>query len=165
MAMDCDGVLTDGSVWYTETGDELKRFSIRDGLGVRLWTGAGLPAAIVTGRGGAPVRRRAEELGIAHVLEGVGDKARAVGLLAEATGVEPGRMAYVGDDWPDLALMGLVGYPVAVADAEPAVLEAAAWVSGRGGGRGAVRDVVEHLLRARGVLAEEGWAGRPSLRG
>jgi len=156
LAMDCDGVLTDGAVWFTEHGDELKRFSTRDGLGVRLWTDAGLPAAIVTGRGGAPVRRRARELGIAHVLEGVRDKAHAAAALAEATGVEPRHTAYAADDWPDLPLMRLVGYPVAVADAEPAVIEAAAWVTNRPGGNGAVRDLVEHLLAARGQTPDPG---------
>lgn len=158
LAMDCDGVLTDGAVWFTEQGDELKRFCTRDGLGVRLWTDAGRPAAIITGRGGAPVRRRAEELGIAHVLEGVRDKAEALRTLAEVTGVDPARMAYAADDWPDLPAMRLVGYPVAVADAEPAILDAAAWVTPRPGGAGAIRDLVEHLLRARNALAEPGSA-------
>ncbi|MEM1329345.1 MAG: HAD hydrolase family protein [Planctomycetota bacterium] len=160
LSLDVDGVLTDGGITYSAS-DELKSFTSRDGFGLRLWQRAGGRVAIVTGRGGDAVRRRAEELGITTLLERVSDKAEAVSKLTEQTGVAPERMTHVGDDWPDLALFRLVGYPVAVADAEPLVREHAAWVTPRAGGRGAVRDVVNHLLSARGVLDELAthWTG------
>ncbi|MEM0984483.1 MAG: HAD hydrolase family protein [Planctomycetota bacterium] len=158
LAMDCDGVLTDGSIWLTDDGHELKRFSARDGYGVRLWTDAGYQAAIVTGRGGAHVKRRAEELGIEHVFERVGDKAEFASRLAAATGVGVEAIAYIGDDWPDIRLMNKVGFPAAPADAEPPVIEAAAWTSTRKGGHGAVRELAEHLLREKGELPSPGAA-------
>lgn len=155
LVLDVDGVLTDGSIVYADDGRELKRFSSRDGFGLGLWHGAGYRSAIITGRGGAAVRRRAEELGVAEVVEGSKDKARDLEALAERLGVKPDHCAYVGDDWPDIAAMRIAGYPIAVGDAEAAVIETAAWVTPRPGGRGAVRDAVEHLLGAKGEL------GRP----
>jgi 3-deoxy-D-manno-octulosonate 8-phosphate phosphatase (KDO 8-P phosphatase) len=110
--------------------------------------------AIITGRSGQAVRRRAEELGIDHVLSGIERKGEAFeGLLAEL-GMTASEAAMVGDDLPDLPVLARCGYPVAVRDAAPEVIAVAAWVTSQPGGRGAVREVVEHLLRARGAWAD-----------
>lgn len=154
LVLDVDGVMTDGSIVYDDAGRELKSFSVRDGFAIRLWREAGFAAAIITTRGGEAVRRRAAELKIVHVYEGAHDKAEAVGRLAAESGVPLVEMACLGDDWPDLAMMRLVGYPMAVSDAEPLVRERARHVTARPGGRGAVRDAVEHLLEARGLMGE-----------
>lgn len=152
LCLDVDGVLTDGSITYSSSGDELKTFLSRDGYGLRMWLASGHHAAIVTGRGGEAVRRRAQELGIAPVIEGSSNKAAALDEVCAHCGVRPDQVAHVGDDWPDLAIMNLCGYPISVADAEPLVKSAAAWITPRPGGRGAVRDACEHLLAASGKL-------------
>ncbi|MEZ6243801.1 MAG: HAD hydrolase family protein [Phycisphaerales bacterium] len=156
LVLDVDGVMTDGSIVYDDDGRgrEIKAFSVRDGFGVRLWREAGFAAAIITTRGGEHVRRRAAELQIEHVYEGAHDKGEVVRRLATESGVSLGEMACLGDDWPDLAMMRLVGYPMAVADAEPLVRERASYITTRPGGRGAVRDAVEHLLEGRGLMGE-----------
>ncbi len=154
LVLDVDGVMTDGSIVYDEQGRELKFFSVRDGFGIRLWKEAGFGVAVITARGGAHVRRRCEELGIEHVIEGSKNKGEAIDALSERTGVPPGEMACLGDDWPDLAMFGRVGYPMAVADAEELVRERARYITERSGGRGAVREAVEHLLIARGLMGE-----------
>jgi 3-deoxy-D-manno-octulosonate 8-phosphate phosphatase (KDO 8-P phosphatase) len=152
LCLDVDGVLTDGSILLDDHGVETKRFFVRDGTGLRAWQRAGGTVAIITGRSGDAVRRRADELGIDRVLSGVERKGRAFeGLLAEL-GMTADEAAMVGDDLPDLPVMARCGYPVAVRDAAPEVHDVAAWVTSFPGGRGAVREVVEHLLKARG-----GW--------
>lgn len=161
LVMDVDGVLTPGEIIYDNEGRELKRFDVRDGFGLKLWHTAGFASAIITGRGGPMVSRRADELGITHHMHRVSDKGAAMRQLAEQTGVPTARMAYIGDDWPDLPAMHHAGLPAAPADAEAPVLETAAWVSTRPGGRGAVRELVEHLLRGKGLyeglLARHGY--------
>lgn len=152
LVLDVDGVLTDGSIVYDDRGAETKTFNVRDGFGVKLWIEAGGACAIVTRRGGEAVRRRAAELGIEHVIEGAGDKGDAVQEICRRTRVPPDRAAYLADDWPDLAAMRLVAYPMAVADADPRVRERARFVTRAPGGRGAVREAVEHLLEARDAL-------------
>lgn len=152
LVLDVDGVLTDGSVLLDDDGRETKRFNIRDGFGLRMWQAQGFRAAVVTGRIGRAVQHRMNELGIGEVVQGSKDKAAALAGLVQRTGIPPSRMAYLGDDWPDLPIMRLVGYPMAVADAEDAVRGAALFVTGRQGGRGAVREAVEHLLAAKGLL-------------
>ncbi len=152
LVLDVDGVMTDGSIVYDDQGREIKAFSVRDGFGIRLWHEAGFETAILTARGGGHVRRRAEELKIARVIEGERDKGAAVERLSAEAGVPLAAMACLGDDWPDLAMMNRVGYPMAVADAEALVRERARHVTARPGGRGAVRDACEHLLAARGLM-------------
>ena len=150
LVLDADGVLTDGSIIYSDGGREFQRFSSRDGFGLQRWRRAGLRAAVITGRGGPALIRRMNELGVGHVVQGSKNKDADLRALAERLGVPLDACAYVGDDWPDIAAMKLAGYAIAVADAEPAVIEAADWVTRRPGGRGAVRDAVDHLLSARG---------------
>ena len=152
LILDVDGVLTDGSILYDDRAAEIKTFNVRDGFGVRLWREAGGTCAIVTSRGGEAVRRRAAELGIDPVVEEASDKGEAVHEVCRRTGIPPDRAAYLADDWPDLSAMRLVAYPMAVADADPRVRERARFVTRAPGGRGAVREAVEHLLEARDAL-------------
>lgn len=153
LVLDVDGVLTDGSIIYSDDGHEIKRFYTRDGFGLKTWLRAGFDAAVITGRGGAALARRMNEIGVKHVVEHSRDKDADLRGLCERLGVPLSSCAFVGDDWPDLAAMRLAGYAIAVADAEPAVIELADWVTPRPGGRGAVRDAVEHLLGAHGISA------------
>lgn len=154
LVLDVDGVLTDGSIVYDDAGHEIKSFHVRDGVGIRSWQRLGFMAAILTGRGGGAVERRAEELGISLLRQGSSDKGAAFLEMCREAGVEPRDAAFVGDDWPDLAPMRACGYPIAVADAAEAVRSIAAFVTSTPGGRGAVREAVEHLLEARGLLTE-----------
>ncbi len=150
LCLDVDGVLTDGSVLIDDAGVETKRFFVRDGTAIRMWQRHGGMIAIITGRRGPALRHRADELGIEHLLEGVDRKGEAFDALLEALGVEAVEAAMVGDDLPDLPILERCGYPVAVADAAAEIVEAACHVTTATGGRGAVREVVELLLKAKG---------------
>ncbi|MGE3109089.1 MAG: KdsC family phosphatase [Phycisphaerales bacterium] len=152
LVLDVDGVLTDGSIYLNDDGRETKRFNVRDGFGLRLWMRLGWRVAIITGRSGQSLRHRARELGIDLIVQGSTDKAEAIRELSRRTSIDPRRMAFVGDDWPDLPALHAVGFPVAVADADPAVLTCAAFVTQRPGGHGAVREVVEHLILRKGLM-------------
>ncbi len=154
LVLDVDGVLTDGRVTLGSGELETKSFSTRDGFGLTLWRRAGLRSAIITGRTSEAVERRAAELRIDDVVQGSTDKLADLKRLCARRGIELSRVAFIGDDWPDLPPMRAVGLPVAVADAEPELRARAAYVTPRPGGRGAVRDAVNHLLGARGALAE-----------
>jgi 3-deoxy-D-manno-octulosonate 8-phosphate phosphatase (KDO 8-P phosphatase) len=149
VAMDVDGVLTDGGIWYTDQGDELKRFDVRDGQGLVLLRDAGVVTAIVTRRRSQIVERRARELGIVEVHQDAADKAAVVQDLLKRHGVRAADACYVGDDLGDLPAMALVGVPVAVADAVAAVRRAAAYVTRAHGGRGAIRELCDLILSAR----------------
>ena len=153
LVLDVDGVLTDGSIYYGNSGEELKAFSIRDGLGIKLLQRVGVQVAIITGRRSEIVARRARELGIAEVVQGREDKRAALEELCDRLELSLSDCAYMGDDLPDLGAIRAVGLGMTVADAERAVAEAAAWQSRRGGGRGAVREACEFILEARGELA------------
>jgi 3-deoxy-D-manno-octulosonate 8-phosphate phosphatase (KDO 8-P phosphatase) len=152
VAMDVDGTLTDGAIMIGDGGELFKRFSVRDGLGLRLLVDAGIELAIVTGRESRIVVQRAAELGISRVHQGVSDKAGVLEWLCRDLGVDVSRAAFVGDDWPDLAAMRICGFAAAPADAEPSVLACAHWVAPRSGGKGAIRDIAEFILRAQGLL-------------
>ena len=150
LLLDVDGVLTDGGVTWTDAGVEQKTFNIRDGLGLRLWQRVGGRVGIVTGRSSRVVQLRAEELGIGIVRQGVEDKLETTAAILAECGVAWEQAAFVGDDLPDLAVMTRCGVGVAVANAAPEVLEAAAIVTRLPGGQGAVREVIEQMLKARG---------------
>lgn len=150
VALDVDGVLTDGSIHLDADGRELKRFHVADGLGIKHLRDQGLEVAIISGRASPAVAARARELGIAHVHQGVPDKLAVLGQLLEQLGLTPGQVAYMGDDLPDLTVLRQVGFAVAPADARPEALAAARWVTRAPGGQGAVRELAEHLLRAQG---------------
>jgi len=150
LALDVDGVLTDGTLHFDRDGDAGKSFSVRDGFGLRLLSEAGIELAIITGRKSGSVRARALELGITRVLEEVRDKAAALRGLAHDCGVELDSVAYLGDDWPDLTALQIAGLAAAPADAEPDVRALCHWISSRPGGQGAVREFAETLLEWRG---------------
>jgi 3-deoxy-D-manno-octulosonate 8-phosphate phosphatase (KDO 8-P phosphatase) len=149
LLLDVDGVLTDGGLYYLEGGGYAVRFDIKDGLGIARAVRDGLVVGVVSGRATPQARRRAEELGIQEIHLGVRDKASVLSEILTRRSIEPGEACFVGDDLIDLPAMELVGLPVAVADAVSEVRDAAAWVTSRPGGRGAVREVLDMLERAR----------------
>ena len=151
LLLDVDGVLTDGMVTWDNNGIEQKAFHIRDGLGIKLWARSGGLTGIVTGRSSHVVAVRAGELDIGIVRQGVGDKKATVQAILQEQGLDWSEAAFVGDDLPDLACVMACGIGVAVADACRELREAADIVTVAGGGRGAVREVVERMLQARGV--------------
>ena len=151
LCLDVDGVLTDGSILLDDQGHETKRFFVRDGTALRAWQRAGGVVAIITGRGGRAVERRARELGIDLVRTSVDRKGPVFEALLGELGMTAEEAAMVGDDLPDLPVLERCGYPVAVRDAVAEVRAAARFVTEQPGGRGAVREVVETLLEAQGV--------------
>ncbi len=150
LCLDVDGVLTDGSIHLDDGGVETKRFHVRDGTGIRIWARLGYHVALITGRSGKALQHRAVELDIRHVIQGSTDKARALQELLDELSLKPSQAAILADDLPDLPMMRKAGYAMAVADAVPEVRQAAEFVTTRAGGDGAVREAVEHLLRAKG---------------
>jgi YrbI family 3-deoxy-D-manno-octulosonate 8-phosphate phosphatase len=149
LLLDVDGVLTDGGIIYGDDGVELKVFHVRDGSALKLWHSAGKRSAILSGRSSRVVEVRAAELGVAVVLQGAGDKWPAYQRILTEMAVRPEQVCYIGDDIPDLAILGQCGFAVAVADACPEVRGAAHYVTRARGGRGAVRDTVELILRCQ----------------
>ena len=149
LVLDVDGVLTDGTLVYGPEGEEVKRFHVRDGYALVAARRAGLAVAVISGRASAAVTRRLAELEIEEVHQGVGDKAARLAELIARLGRVRGEIAAMGDDLPDLPLMNAAGLALAPADAVPEVRRAADWVSRQPGGRGAVREAVELILRAR----------------
>lgn len=149
VVLDIDGVLTDGRVVYGAE-EELQAFDVRDGLGVKLLLREGLELAWISGRGCAATRRRAEELGVRELHLRTGPKGAVLAALQERLGVAPAETVAMGDDLPDLALAALAGVFAAPADAHPEVRARAQLVCAARGGRGAVRELAEAMLRARG---------------
>jgi 3-deoxy-D-manno-octulosonate 8-phosphate phosphatase (KDO 8-P phosphatase) len=148
LVLDVDGVLTDGRLFISPAGEEFKVFHVRDGSGLVAVQRAGVTVAIISGRDCEAVTRRAGELGIRHVRQGVADKAQELAALMRELGVSPAETACVGDDTPDLPMLEAAGLAVAVSDAHPALKPVAHWVTPSPGGRGAVRDVCDLLLTA-----------------
>lgn len=150
LVLDVDGVLTDGRLYYGARGEALKVFHVRDGLGLKRLAAAGVKVAVISGRRSSMVSRRCRELGIRHLLQGVDDKLAAFRRLLRQLDLSSGACACIGDDLPDVPLMREVGLSFAVADAHPQALRAAHRVTRLPGGHGAVREVCDHLLGARG---------------
>jgi len=150
LVLDVDGVLTDGTFLLTHGGEEWKAFHASDGLGLRLLRDAGVKVVLLSGRRSGAVERRAEELGLDGLVQGRDDKAAALYELGTRYGVAPAEIAYMGDDLVDLPAMRAAGFSAAPANARPEVREAAAWIAPSPGGKGAVRDLCEHLLRLMG---------------
>ncbi|MDO1528289.1 HAD hydrolase family protein [Fulvimonas sp. R45] len=155
VAFDVDGTLTDGRLWYGEDGRETKVFHVHDGLGLKRLQANGMQVAFITARISHPVALRAEELEIAHVYQGQGDKRACLLQLLEALGLAPEHAAFVGDDLPDLPPMRVAGLAVAVANAHPWVAEAAHWQTRLAGGMGAAREVCDLILHAQGKAGAE----------
>src|ERR1700733_9580838 len=149
VALDVDGVLTDGSLYFSGRGETFKVFHARDGHGIKLLMSSGVQVAALSGRRSAAVTARMRELKVRHVIQGCKDKVAALERLTQRLGVEPLACACICDDTSDLPLMSAVGFAAAVADAHPVVRAAAHWVSKAPGGRGAVRELCDALLRAR----------------
>jgi len=148
---DVDGVLTSGLVALDAAGGRMGFFSVRDGMGVTLGLHAGLEFAVVSGARSPALRARAAELGLRHVHEGVADKGACVVALQRELGCDRTATLYVGDDVNDLSAFRAAGVAVAVADAAPEVRAAADWVTRSPGGAGALREVVDAVLRAHGT--------------
>ena len=144
--MDCDGVLTDGRLYFGLTGEELKVFDVRDGQGIVMWHQAGFRSGIITGRNSPIVDLRASSLRIEFVRQGVKDKTVVLDELLGLAEITRDEVAFIGDDLPDLEVMRSVGLAVAVADAMDVVKEAAFYVTEQKGGRGAVRELIDLLL-------------------
>jgi 3-deoxy-D-manno-octulosonate 8-phosphate phosphatase (KDO 8-P phosphatase) len=145
---DVDGVMTTGQLWFDASGGEIKQFHVRDGMAIKIWQSSGMGFGIVSSRNSPAVARRAAEIGITHILQGVDPKLPAVVQLLDSMGIAPQQVAYIGDDLPDLPVMRYVGLSVAPADACDDVLAEAIWVLQTGGGCGAIRELVQRLMRA-----------------
>lgn len=146
---DVDGVLTDGGIILDNQGIEIKRFHVRDGMGIRLWQKAGYRFGLITHRSSHIVKMRVAELGIELVRQGIDDKMAALREVASELHLALNEVCYLGDDLPDLSLMRVVGLGVAVADACPELRQAAHYVTNLPGGTGAVREVVEMILKVQ----------------
>lgn len=155
LILDVDGVMTDGRLYYADSGPtgsrEFKAFYAQDGAAIKMLQAAGIPVAIISGRVSEATARRARELGIAHVHQGVEDKTAALRSLCEASGIAAERMAHAGDDIPDLPLFDRVGMRLSVADAHPEVASRADYVTAAAGGAGAVREICHLILIANGL--------------
>ena len=150
LILDVDGVLTDGRLYFGPKGETLKVFHVRDGHGLKMAQRAGIEVAFVSGRRSDAAYHRAIELGISRFHEGVRDKVAVMEEIMAAMQIQPAEVAAVGDDVVDLPIMSRAGLAVAVADAVPEVVAAAHWVTSLPGGRGAVREVCDLLLKAQG---------------
>ena len=151
---DVDGVLTDGGIIFDNEGIETKRFHIRDGLGIKLWQRTGMHFGIVTGRSSNIVQIRAQELGVKIIRQGFEEKLPIVRDIISELMLSPDQVCYIGDDLPDIPAMEYVGLPVAVADAAVDVRNVATYIAESRGGQGAVREVIERILRIQDRWAE-----------
>ncbi|MCV6606315.1 MAG: HAD-IIIA family hydrolase [Porticoccaceae bacterium] len=152
LLLDVDGVLTDGKLYYSESGSEAKAFNIQDGQGIKLLQRNGIEVGIITGRSSKLLARRASELGIERVVQGREDKLTALNELLETCDYQLEEIAHVGDDLPDVAVIRRVGLGVAVANANHFVAQHALWQTSVAGGNGAIREVAELILSAQGKL-------------
>ena len=150
VVLDVDGVLTDGSIWTGENGEAVKRFSTRDGLGIKMLQAAGIPVAILTGRNSKQTAARAKELGIESIQQGKLFKTDAWHEILRAHNLTPNECAYMGDDVPDIPVLSATGLAAAPADAMPEIATMVHWVSPKKGGNGAVRSFAELILKAQG---------------
>jgi 3-deoxy-D-manno-octulosonate 8-phosphate phosphatase (KDO 8-P phosphatase) len=152
MVFDVDGVMTDGGLYFGEHGEALKRFHVLDGHGLSLLREGGVAVALVTGRSGPILARRAAELGIAEVMQGIRDKGAALAELGQRLGISLEDTGFMGDDTIDITAMQRVRFAASVPHAPAYVAQAAHWISTAGGGNGAVRECCDLLLAAQGRL-------------
>ena len=155
VALDVDGVLTDGGLWWGPGGEEWKRFCFADIMGVSLARRAGLELALISGENSPLVDRYAEKMHIRHIMKGCRDKASALREFAAAARIELAEICYMGDDVNDLPAMQIAGFSAAPANAARDVLARADFIAKSAGGNGAVRELVEALLAARGLSAQD----------
>lgn len=151
LLLDVDGVLTDGSITYTDTGEQIKSFNVKDGLGIRLLMEAGVEVGIVTARISGALRHRCDNLGITLVVDGTKDKAKALDSISASTQINTAHIAFMGDDLIDLPAMTRAGFALTVADAPAEVKTRADMITDLPGGKGAVRQACEAILKAKGL--------------
>jgi 3-deoxy-D-manno-octulosonate 8-phosphate phosphatase (KDO 8-P phosphatase) len=149
---DVDGVLTDGGLHYSDSGEETKVFDVRDGHGMKVLQSTGVELAIITSRKSGCVARRAENLGIELLFQGVENKLDAFNALASRLKLEHAQCAYMGDDWIDLPVLTRCGFAVSVPEAPAVVRSRVHYVTGAGGGHGAVREACELIMQAQGTF-------------
>ncbi|MCG6892640.1 MAG: HAD hydrolase family protein [Desulfobacteraceae bacterium] len=154
LAMDVDGVLTDGRITYGDAGIETKTFHVHDGLGIRLLLHHGIRVCVVTGRRSEALQRRCRELGIDAVFDGVSDKAAVMDEIRSRWQLAEEDIACMGDDLPDMAMMEQAGLRIAVADAREPVKSMADVVTRSAGGKGAVREICDRILKSQGKWEE-----------
>jgi 3-deoxy-D-manno-octulosonate 8-phosphate phosphatase (KDO 8-P phosphatase) len=152
LLLDVDGVLTDGRLYYGNSGEEMKAFNIQDGLGIKLLQQGGVQVGIITGRVSALLQRRADELGIDPVIQGREDKLTALNELLQTMDISMDEIAFMGDDLPDLAVIRRVGLGITPANGSTTNASRALWQTAKSGGHGAVREVAETILEAQGKL-------------
>lgn len=152
LLIDCDGVLTDGKLYYSANGEELKVFHVRDGQGIVMWHEAGFHSGIISGRSSEIVQKRADELGIHHVKQGSKDKSVCFEEILAKSKVSAKEVAFIGDDVQDIVLFEKVGLPIAVADAHKKVFPYIIYRTNSAGGFGAVREVIDLLLKAKEIV-------------
>jgi 3-deoxy-D-manno-octulosonate 8-phosphate phosphatase (KDO 8-P phosphatase) len=154
LLLDVDGVLTDGSISYTDEGVEVKTFNAKDGFGLNLLRQAGVEVGIITARSSKALIRRCEDLKIDHLHQGKRHKVEVYKTMLEELGLQPSQVAYVGDDWLDLPMFGQVGFAVTVADGMDELKQVAHYTTKSSGGRGAVREICDLIIDAKGKYKE-----------
>jgi len=155
LVLDVDGVLTDGTLYFSGTGEEIKAFNIQDGLGIKLLQASGVPVGIITGRRSRALELRAENLGVRHLYQGAEDKLAAFTALLSDLALPPTAAACIGDDLPDVPLMRRCGLAVTVPEAPAVVQRHAHYITHRSGGHGAARELCELLMEAQGTLTTQ----------
>ncbi|GAB6193618.1 KdsC family phosphatase [Desulfocastanea catecholica] len=154
LLLDVDGVLTDGNLLYSGNGEESKAFNTQDGFGLRLLREAGVEVGVITARTSEVVARRATELKMHHIYQGVGNKTAAFKEIMRVTGLKPYQIAYMGDDWLDLVLLQQVGLALVPANGAREVKDIAHFITERSGGAGAVRDACDLIIEGKNLLME-----------
>lgn len=152
LVLDVDGVLTDGGIYYSDKGVELRRFDVQDGLGIKLAQEAGLKIGVISGLKSAQVSTRLDGLGVRDYFLGYKNKIPQLQIMLDKYELEWSEVAYLGDDWVDASVLLRVGLPMAVANAVPEIKQIAKWISSRPGGHGAVREAIAFILRAQNEL-------------
>ena len=154
LLLDVDGVLTDGCIIYDSRGHDMKFFDVHDGLGVSLLKKAGIPTILITAKGSRAIRPRARDMRVEEVFENISPKTQVLEKILKKYKVKVSEICFVGDDLVDLCLMKKVGFPVAVSNAAPEIKQVASYITLREGGRGAVREVTELILKS-----QDKWQG------
>lgn len=149
LGLDVDGVLTDGGLYYSDSGEELKKFNVKDGLGIKLVMNTGIDVAIITTSTSHATLHRAKKLGVKHTFIGVEDKLAVIKKLCEDLNLSLSQVAYVGDDLVDLPVLRVVGCPLTVADAMPENQDCAVYITRLAGGQGCVREICDLLVKAQ----------------
>ncbi|KAA0214421.1 MAG: HAD-IIIA family hydrolase [Leptolyngbya sp. PLA3] len=158
IVLDVDGVMTDGTINLDENGREFKRYHVRDGYAIKAWMRMGFEVGVISGRGGGALRARMSELGLTRVVECCPEKGVALEQMCRQAGVPLEHTAFMGDDLPDLPALRRAGYAMTVADGVEQVRAICDLVTRAPGGHAAVREAIEHLARARGVMQQ--WLAR-----